>query len=70
MEENTSLRNTLLFLIVADVVVFILGLLIDSFSGLFSVLLLFLMVITGFVWSELRRREQDGEETQDNYSEW
>ena len=70
MEDNTDLKSAAIVLVVLDLVVFALGLLLTTFSGLFGILLLLLMIITGMVLSELARRQQNGGENTDNYPEW
>ena len=70
MENNSDLRNAIIVLVILDIVVFALGLLLNTFSDLFGVLLLILMVITGAVLSEYVRRQNNGEEDTDNYPEW
>lgn len=70
MEDNRDLKNAAIVLVILDLVVFALGLLLTTFSDLFGVLLLVLMIVTGMVLSELARRQKDGEEDTDNYPEW
>lgn len=70
MENNRDLKNAAIVLVILDIVVFALGLLLNTFSDLFGVLLLILMVITGGVLSEYIRRRNNGEEDTDNYPEW
>lgn len=70
MENNSDLKNAAIVLVILDIVVFALGLLLNTFSDLFGVLLLILMVITGMVLSEYVRRQNNGEEDTDNYPEW
>lgn len=70
MEDNSDLKNAAIVLVILDIVVFALGLILTTFSDLFGVLLLILMVITGMVLSEYVRRQNNGEEDTDNYPEW
>jgi len=70
MDDNRGLRNTIILLIVLDIVFFLLGVFIDGLSGLFGPIFVGCMVITGLTLSEYVRRQKDGGETGDNYPEW
>jgi len=70
VKDNSDLKNATIVLVILDIVVFALGLILTTFSDLFGVLLLILMVVTGMVLSEYVRRQNNGEEDTDNYPEW
>ena len=66
-DDKRDLKRAFLVLVVLDILVFIIGLMTDVYSDLLGIVLLFLMIGTGFVYSELTRRENDDGETRDSY---